>query len=154
MFKKVLFADSQKKMTHLPPLRFLPILRDYLWGGRRLATELGKPLGDMQCCAESWEVVDHGADQSIVAEGPLVGTPLHELVTQNGAALFGRHDPRPQFPLLLKFLDCQQTLSVQVHPNDEQAALLEPARFGKDRSLGDPGGRARQQSLCRAQAGR
>ena len=132
-------------MTHLPPLRFLPILRDYLWGGRRLATELGKPLGDMQHCAESWEVVDHGADQSIVAEGPLVGTPLHELVTQNGAALFGRHDPRPQFPLLLKFLDCQQTLSVQVHPNDEQAALLNPPDLGKTEAwvilATEPGGK-------------
>jgi mannose-6-phosphate isomerase len=118
-------------MSELPPLRFNPILREYLWGGRRLGTELGKPIGDSDRAAESWEVVDHGDDQSTVIDGPLAGKKLHELVMQNGAALFGRHHPRPQFPLLLKFLDCQQTLSVQVHPNDEQAARLDPPDMGK-----------------------
>jgi mannose-6-phosphate isomerase len=118
-------------MSELPPLRFKPILREYLWGGRRLATELGKPIGDSDRAAESWEVVDHGDDQSTVANGPLTGKKLHELVTHDGAALFGRHNPRPQFPLLFKFLDCQQTLSVQVHPNDAQAAQLEPPDLGK-----------------------
>ena len=82
-------------------------------------------------CAESWEVVDHGADQSIVAGGPLAGRKLHDLVVSEGAALFGRHYPQRQFPLLLKFLDCQQTLSVQVHPNDEQGAKLDPPDLGK-----------------------
>ena len=118
-------------MPTLPPLRFKPILREYLWGGRRLGTELGKPIGDGDHYAESWEVVDHGADQSVVADGPLAGTTLHELVTQHGPALFGRHHPQRQFPLLFKFLDCQQTLSVQVHPNDEQAAKLDPPDLGK-----------------------
>ena len=118
-------------MTSLPPLRFEPILREYLWGGRRLGTELGKPIGNAERYAESWEVVDHGADQSIVAAGPFAGKKLHELVTQDGAALLGRHNPRPQFPLLFKFLDCQQTLSVQVHPNDVQAAKLNPPDLGK-----------------------
>src|SRR4051794_25278226 len=118
-------------MHTLPLLRFNSILREYLWGGRRLGTELGKPIGDGQHYAESWEVVDHGADQSRVADGPLVGKTLHELVTQEGPAVFGRHYPRDQFPLLLKFLDCNQTLSVQVHPNDEQAANLTPPDLGK-----------------------
>jgi len=75
--------------------------------------------------------VDHGADQSVVAAGPLAGETLHQLVMQSGAALLGRHDPRPRFPLLFKFLDCQQTLSVQVHPNDAQAARLDPPDLGK-----------------------
>src|SRR3954469_10027948 len=118
-------------MHPLPPLRFNPILREYLWGGRRLGTELGKPIGEGEHYAESWEVVDHGADQSTVADGSLAGKTLHELVTQEGPALFGRHYPRDQFPLLLKFLDCHQTLSVQVHPNDEQAAKLNPPDLGK-----------------------
>lgn len=117
-------------MTELPPLQFEPILRQYLWGGRRLA-ELGKPLGDGDHYAESWEVVDHGADQSVVSGGSLAGTTLHELVTRHGKALLGRHAPQAQFPLLFKFLDCQQTLSVQVHPNDEQAAQLDPPDLGK-----------------------
>jgi len=117
-------------MTELPLLQFEPILREYLWGGRRLA-ELGKPIGDGPHYAESWEVVDHGGDQSRVIGGALAGTSLHELVMQHGAALLGRHHPQRQFPLLFKFLDCQRTLSVQVHPNDEQAARLVPPDLGK-----------------------
>jgi len=118
-------------MAALPLLQFEPILREYLWGGRRLGTELGKPIGDGNHYAESWEVVDHGTDQSVVADGPLAGRTLHELVSQHGAELLGRHDPQRQFPLLFKFLDCHQTLSVQVHPNDEQAAKLDPPDLGK-----------------------
>jgi mannose-6-phosphate isomerase len=106
-------------------------LKQYLWGGRRLGIMLGKPIGDGDHFAESWEVVDHGADQSVVAEGPLTGKTLHDLVTQRGELLFGRHHPLPQFPLLFKFLDAQQTLSVQVHPNDEQGARLTPPDLGK-----------------------
>src|SRR5262245_45770440 len=117
-------------MTDLPLLRFKPILREYLWGGRRLA-ELGKPIGDGAHYAESWEIVDHGMDQSIAADGPLAGTSLHDIVRGHGEALFGRNYPQRQFPLLLKFLDCQQTLSVQVHPNDEQGARLNPPDLGK-----------------------
>jgi mannose-6-phosphate isomerase len=100
------------------------------WGGRRLA-ELGKPIGDGDHYAESWEVVDHGADQSIVVNSELAGTQLHKLVTTYGPELLGRHNPRPQFPLLFKYLDCQRTLSVQVHPNDEQGAKLNPPDLGK-----------------------
>jgi mannose-6-phosphate isomerase len=118
-------------MSELPPLQFQPILREYLWGGRQLGTELGKPIGDGDHYAESWEVVDHGADQSVVVDGPFAGTTLHELVTQHGPALLGQHYPQRQFPLLLKFLDARQTLSVQVHPNDAQAAELDPPDLGK-----------------------
>lgn len=117
-------------MARLPLLQFKPILREYLWGGQRLA-ELGKALGVGDRYAESWEVVDHDSDQSVVAQGPLAGTTLHDLVTRDSAALFGRHHPQRQFPLLFKFLDCQRTLSVQVHPNDEQAAKLDPPDLGK-----------------------
>jgi mannose-6-phosphate isomerase len=117
-------------MSALLPLRFTPILREYLWGGRRLA-ELGKRLGGGNHYAESWEIVDHGADQSVVADGDFAGTTLHELVAKRGPELFGRHAPQRQFPLLFKFLDCQRTLSVQVHPNDQQAAKLNPPDLGK-----------------------
>jgi mannose-6-phosphate isomerase len=130
-------------MTTLPPLRLQPILREYLWGGRRLGTELGKAIGDSTRAAESWEVVDHGADQSVVVDGPFAGKTLHQLVAHESAALLGRHNPRPQFPLLFKFLDCQQTLSVQVHPNDAQAAKLQPTDLGKTEAwvilAADPG---------------
>jgi mannose-6-phosphate isomerase len=117
-------------MSNLPLLQFKPILREYIWGGRRLA-ELGKPIGNGEHYAESWEVVDHGEDQSVVVDGPLAGRTLHQLVTEHGRVLFGRHHPQRQFPLLFKYLDCQRTLSVQVHPNDEQAAKLNPPDLGK-----------------------
>jgi mannose-6-phosphate isomerase len=118
-------------MTSLYPLHFRPILRSYLWGGRRLGTSLGKPLPADDVWAESWEIADHGADQSVVEFGPLAGTTLHELVGGYGRELLGRHHPQRQFPLLLKFLDGAQTLSVQVHPNDAQAARLSPPDAGK-----------------------
>lgn len=118
-------------MSDLYPLRFQPILRRYLWGGRRLSTELAKPLGDGDDYAESWEVCDRPSDQSIVAAGPLAGRTLGELVAGRGAELLGRHAPQPRFPLLFKFLDAQKTLSVQVHPDDDRAARLSPPDLGK-----------------------
>ncbi|HEX5472146.1 MAG TPA: type I phosphomannose isomerase catalytic subunit [Lacipirellulaceae bacterium] len=130
-------------MAQLAPLRFEPILKEYLWGGRRLGTDLHKSIGDGPHYAESWEIVDHGDDQSTVAEGPLAGTCLHKIVVNNGRELFGSHDTRPRFPLLLKYLDCQRVLSVQVHPNDEQAAKLDPPDLGKTEAwvvlAADPG---------------
>jgi len=118
-------------MLPMHPLRFRPILRQYLWGGRRFESSLGKSLPPGDDFAESWEISDHGADQSIVGFGPLAGTTLHELVAVHGRELLGRHHPQPGFPLLLKFLDGQQTLSLQVHPNDAQAARLDPPDAGK-----------------------
>ena len=113
------------------PLRFQPIFRRYLWGGRRLGTTLGKPIGEGNDYAESWEVVDHGDDQSVVAHGVLAGVTLGQLVREQAAHLLGPEVRADQFPLLMKFLDCNRTLSVQVHPNDEQAAQLEPPDLGK-----------------------
>jgi mannose-6-phosphate isomerase len=118
-------------MTSLYPLRFPPILRRYLWGGRRLESSLGKSLPPGNDFAESWEIADHGADQSRVEFGPLAGITLNELVGRHGRALLGRHYPQPSFPLLLKFLDGQQTLSLQVHPDDAIAARLDPPDAGK-----------------------
>lgn len=113
------------------PLRFEPLFRRYLWGGRRLGTMLGKSIGEGDDYAESWEIVDHGADQSVVSAGALKGHTLGELVINHGDELFGRNSPQQQFPLLFKFLDCNRTLSVQVHPNDEQGAKLDPPDLGK-----------------------
>jgi mannose-6-phosphate isomerase len=92
---------------------------------------LGKDIGDGNDYAESWEIVDHGADQSVVVAGPLKGHTLGELVGNCGDDLLGRNVPQQQFPLLFKFLDCNRTLSVQVHPNDEQGAQLDPPDLGK-----------------------
>lgn len=118
-------------MSQLYPLRFEPIFRRYLWGGRRLATVLDKPIGEGNDYAESWDVVDHGADQSVIAAGPLAGKTLGELAQEQGPALFGQHNPQKQFPLLWKYLDGQKSLSLQVHPNDAQGAKLDPPDLGK-----------------------
>lgn len=117
-------------------LRFDPLFRRYLWGGRRLATMLGKTLGAGDDYAESWEIVDHGDDQSVVDNGPLAGRTLGELMRGHERELMGRHAASgsaagASFPLLMKWLDCNRTLSVQVHPNDAQAARLTPPDRGK-----------------------
>jgi mannose-6-phosphate isomerase len=109
----------------LHPLRFEPILKELLWGGRRLGTVLAKPLGAGAHYAESWEVADHRDDVSRVSEGPLKGTTLRDLVRKRGGELLGPGiGPRDQFPLLVKFLDADQVLSVQVHPDDELGRRL------------------------------
>lgn len=113
------------------PLRFEPLFRRYLWGGRRLETMLGKPIGAGDDYAESWELVDHGEDQSVVTNGPLAGATLTQLVAEHNEDLFGEHSGQHQFPLLFKLLDCNRTLSVQVHPNDAQGAKLDPPDLGK-----------------------
>lgn len=118
-------------MPDVYPLRFEPVYKNYIWGGRRLETLLGRQLERDQVCAESWEIADHPEGQSIVATGPLAGTSLSDLVKVHGQALLGRHHPRCVFPLLLKYLDANQNLSVQVHPDDRTAAEMGLADPGK-----------------------
>jgi len=109
----------------LYPLRFLPILRRLIWGGRRLGTVLHKPIGDEGDYAESWELADYHDSVSVVQEGSLAGTTLRQLVQSRGEELLGPAlGPRDQFPLLVKFIDAHQVLSVQVHPDDETGRRL------------------------------
>jgi mannose-6-phosphate isomerase len=115
----------------MQPLRFAPLLKRIRWGGRRLGTVLGKPIGPENDYAESWEICDHGADQSVVAGGEYAGWMLERLVRERNEELFGCHVGRTQFPLLFKFLDAHDRLSLQVHPNDEQARRYDPRENGK-----------------------
>lgn len=124
-------ATESKAIPMNYPLQFEPRYRQYIWGGRRFESVLGRELGEGERFAESWEVVDHGQDQSVVANGPLQGQTLHQLIDQEGRALLGRHYPQTQFPLLFKFLDCNRNLSVQVHPDDARARQLDPPDLGK-----------------------
>ncbi len=106
------------------PLLFKPIFKPKIWGGRRLETLLNKrlPTGDI---GESWEIADLEDDQSVVASGPSNGKPLGRLVREWGSDLLGDaplFDGR--FPLLIKFLDATETLSVQVHPDRATADRL------------------------------
>lgn len=123
--------SENRERNELGPLEFAPLLKRIRWGGRRLGTLLNKPLGDASDYAESWEVADHGDDQSCVVDGPLAGQSLQELVVERGIELLGRHAGLEQFPLLCKFLDANDKLSVQVHPNDEQARRWNPNENGK-----------------------
>ncbi len=118
-------------MPSLYPLRFKPTFRRYLWGGRRLETVLHKPLGPGDDYAESWEIVDHGQDQSIISHGELANSTLNQIVTNFPNQLFGKQGHFDSFPLLFKFLDAKRDLSVQVHPNDEQGSQLSPPDRGK-----------------------
>ena len=99
----------------MKPLTFRPILKRIRWGGRRLGDLLDKKIGPESDYAESWELADHGVDQSIVAEGTHAGRTLQQMLEQFGSALLGQHAGLSQFPLLIKFLDANDWLSLQVH---------------------------------------
>src|SRR5262249_50257376 len=92
---------------------------------------LGKAIGPEPDYAESWEICDHGVDQSIVAGGPFRGWELNRLTRGQSGELLGKHAGLPQFPLLIKFLDARDRLSVQVHPSDELARTYVPDEHGK-----------------------
>lgn len=114
------------------PLRLIPTFRNYLWGGRKLATHLAKPIPPEGVWAESWEVVDHAEHESLIANGPLAGQTLGHLMRSDRRWLVGdAATSAGRFPLLLKYLDCQRVLSVQVHPEDEYALAMEPPDLGK-----------------------
>ncbi len=115
----------------MTPLRFRPLLKRIRWGGTRLGHVLHKPIGPERDYAESWEVCDHGADQSVVDGGDWDGLTLRQLITHHGLELCGPGRRLKQFPLLVKFLDATDRLSVQVHPNDVQARFFTPDENGK-----------------------
>ena len=115
----------------MPPLRFRPLLKRIRWGGRRLGEVLHKPIGSERDFAESWEICDHGDDQSVVEGGPCDGLTLRQLMAMHRAKLCGSERRLHQFPLLVKFLDASDRLSVQVHPNDVQARFFNPRENGK-----------------------
>jgi len=106
------------------PLTFQPIFIERMWGGRRLEFEFHKKLPAQKRIGESWEIVDRPEAQSVVAVGSLCGKPLHELWTQEREEIFGDVQDTPRFPLLIKILDAQEKLSLQVHPPENVASKL------------------------------
>ena len=112
----------------LYPLKLQPALHVKVWGGRRLSEQLSKALPTREPYGESWEL----HDTARVLNGSLSGRTLEELTRQFGAELLGEgNDPADGFPLLAKFIDANDWLSIQVHPNDEQAQWLEGEPRGK-----------------------
>ncbi len=118
----------------LYPLKFKPLYKDYVWGGRNLAL-LGKSLPDEGIVAESWEVACHKNGTSIIANGEYEGVSLTELIKQLGRPLVGASLSQKdvdKFPLLVKFIDAENNLSVQVHPDDTFARKYENGENGKN----------------------
>lgn len=109
----------------LYPLAFAPIFKERVWGGRNLERLFGKNLPVDKVIGESWEVCDRKGDESVVRNGPLAGMSLRQLIDARGSEVMGGSslwDGR--FPLLIKILDAQEKLSLQVHPPAEIANEL------------------------------
>ncbi len=121
-------------MSEVPlyPLRFEPIYQYRLWGGRRLASLLSAPLAGDGAVGEAWVLSDRTDHQSLVANGPLKGQTLGQVMEQYREQLMGKLTSRfRRFPLLLKFLDAHEMLSVQVHPSDAHPELIPAGETAK-----------------------
>lgn len=112
----------------LYPLKFKPFLKYYPYGGRRFVEVLGMDnIPRDRDVAETWEVSDHGEEQSVVVNGVHAGKTLHEMIAEFNGELVGEEiweKYGSYFPLLLKFLDCDKRLPAHMHPNDAHAARL------------------------------
>ncbi|MFC4991641.1 type I phosphomannose isomerase catalytic subunit [Rubritalea tangerina] len=107
----------------MPVLSFQPIYQTRVWGGRKLESIYQRPLPTSDPYGESWEISDRPEAQSIVTSGPYQGESLHSLWQNQRAKLFGPYQSE-RFPLLIKILDAQTDLSIQVHPPQHLAASL------------------------------
>src|SRR5258705_13911351 len=124
MYKRqLLAARTENPMTtpanppELYPLLFEPALHERVWGGRQLETRMGKTLPTGNPIGESWEVYW----KNKIANGPHKGKTLGEVIAASPEAMVGKKESDGEFPLLVKFLDAQDWLSVQVHPDDKTA---------------------------------
>ncbi|MDA9555430.1 class I mannose-6-phosphate isomerase [Pelobium sp.] len=117
----------------LYPLKFKTIYKDKIWGGQKIKTYLGKDFSPLPNCGETWEISGVKSDVSIVANGPLTGTSLSTLLEQEKENLVGKNVYKRfgnEFPLLVKFIDANDDLSIQVHPDDNLAKERHQS-FGK-----------------------
>lgn len=115
------------------PLLFEPVFRDYIWGGRHLETEFGRTL-PKGIVAESWEISGHPSSPTLAANGSWQGHSLVDILSALGTDLVGanlREMDQNKFPLLVKLLDANRNLSVQVHPDDAYAGQNAEGELGK-----------------------
>ena len=111
-------------MATLYPLKFTPILKEKIWGGNKIETILKHNISPLKNCGESWEISGIVDDESVVANGFLAENNLNELMEIYLTDLVGEKNYEKYglgFPLLIKFIDAQDNLSVQVHPDDDFA---------------------------------
>src|ERR1700753_1218615 len=120
-------------MSALYPLKFKTIYKDKIWGGQKIRTYLHKDFGSLPNCGETWEISGVKSDVSVVDGGELDGQSLADLLEKYGEELGGKkvyaHFGNI-FPLLVKFIDANEDLSIQVHPDDELAKKRHNS-FGK-----------------------
>jgi len=117
----------------LYPLKFHPIFKDKIWGGEKIRTILKKDFAPLPNCGESWEISGYQNNESIVKNGHLEGQSLNEIVDIYKGSLLGHRvfkKFKTEFPLLIKFIDSNEDLSIQVHPDDE-LAMRRHNSFGK-----------------------
>ncbi|MGD8786773.1 MAG: class I mannose-6-phosphate isomerase [Phycisphaerales bacterium] len=101
------------------PLKFKPIYKQRIWGGQKLREIFGKDLPPFEKIGESWELADLPEDKSIIDNGKLAGLNIKSAIGNYPEEITGVKDFSGPFPLLIKFLDAQDILSVQVHPDEE-----------------------------------
>ena len=114
-------------MNKLYPLKFKPIFRDKIWGGQKIRTALGMDFGNLPNCGEVWVVSGYEGFVSEVENGVFAGNELNEMVEVFMGDLVGDevyHEFGDEFPLLIKFIDAADWLSIQVHPDDQLAGKL------------------------------
>ncbi|RKY14229.1 MAG: mannose-6-phosphate isomerase [Planctomycetota bacterium] len=102
---------------NLYPLKFGPIFKERIWGGRQIEKVFGKDLPADVKIGESWELADLPCDKSTIVNGSLAGQTIDQVIAQFGVAVTGKEGYRRPLPLLIKILDAQDVLSVQVHPD-------------------------------------
>jgi mannose-6-phosphate isomerase len=127
-------SSIENTKSHIPlyPFRFEPIYQYRIWGGRQLADLLTAPLPDKDPIGEAWMLSDRDDHASLVAEGPLKGQTIGQLMKKFPEQMMGKLAGRfTRFPLLLKFLDAHEMLSVQVHPSDVQKDFIPKGEHGK-----------------------
>jgi mannose-6-phosphate isomerase len=111
-------------MSQLYPLKFKTIFKEKIWGGHKVKSVLQKDFSPQKNCGETWEISGVAGSVSVVDNGPLAGRSLPDLIAEYTSDLVGPQVYRQyqnDFPLLVKFLDASEDLSIQVHPNDELA---------------------------------
>jgi mannose-6-phosphate isomerase len=116
----------------LYPIKFRPILKEKIWGGEKLSQILNKETSSNHV-GESWEISDVEGDTSVISNGPLKGQSLKNILETYKEKLLGHKNYKTfgnTFPLLIKFIDAKEDLSIQLHPNDELAAKRHNS-FGK-----------------------
>ena len=111
-------------MTHLYPMKLTPVAKTAIWGGERLRRDWSKP-SDLPVVAETWELTVREKENNLIQNGAFRGEKLSDVIKKQGKSLLGTAVEGERFPLLIKFIDANDRLSVQVHPDDAFASAVE-----------------------------